>query len=75
MRNNNGIRLIVQRIIGIVLIITPVWLLQNGWLYNENIQSNDGTLLFILFPIGLFLIISNTDIIKYIKEYDYEEGA
>lgn len=48
----------IQKLLGIFLIVLSILALKAGWFYEPSINSNDGTFLFIIVPISLYLIFT-----------------
>lgn len=55
--------LLLQKLIGISIIVGVIILFKAGLFYEPEIQSNDGTALLIIIPLALALIFSNEKII------------
>lgn len=47
-----------QKFIGVVTIVGTIVVCNSGWLYNEEIQGNDWTIVLLSIPFGLILIFT-----------------
>ena len=55
--------LLLQKLIGISIIIGMIILFKAGLFYEPEIQGNDGTVLLIIIPLALVLIFSNEKVL------------
>lgn len=55
--------LLLQKFIGIFIIIGTIVLFKAGLFYEPEIQGNDGTVLLIIIPLALVLIFSNEKVL------------
>jgi len=56
--NERMIDKLVQKIIGIFMIVIPIIMLKFGLFYEPTINSNDGTFLLLTVPIGLYMMFT-----------------
>lgn len=56
--------LLLQKLIGISIVVGAIILFKAGLFYEPEIQGNDGTVLLIIIPLALVLIFSNKKVLK-----------
>lgn len=49
---------IVQRVLGFLMVALPIVLLKAGMFYEPTINSNDGTFLLLVVPMGLYMMFT-----------------
>lgn len=49
---------IVQRVLGFLMVVLPIILLKAGMFYEPTINSNDGTFLLFVVPMGLYMMFT-----------------
>lgn len=58
MKNHDRLYHLLQKIIGLVMLIALVIAVRFGVFYNETIQSNDCTAMILFIPVCLYLIFT-----------------